>query len=93
VWLALATVTIPSVLAVFTVVVSNLSPTALLPEQIISFFEPIFNSAKELDRAYKKFSSQIKAPFITVSFRTCSVELSAIPYHTFFLLILLPGIP
>ena len=61
----------------------SISLTALLPEQIISFFEPIFNSAKELDRAYKKFSSQIKAPFITV--RSCGLLCSdlVIPHSVF----------
>lgn len=40
---------------------------ALHPSDITAFFEPIFEQAKELRKAYSRFSSQMKVPFITVS--------------------------
>ena len=43
------------------------SVTALQASDITAFFEPIFEQAKELRKAYSRFSSQTKMPFITVS--------------------------
>lgn len=40
---------------------------ALKPSQIVDFFEPIFDKAEELEKAYERFSDQTKVPFITVS--------------------------
>lgn len=42
--------------------------TALQPSDITNFFEPIFEQAKELRKAYSRFSAQTKIPFITVSY-------------------------
>ena len=40
---------------------------ALQPSDITAFFEPIFEQAKDLRRAYSRFSTLTKMPFITVS--------------------------
>ena len=40
---------------------------ALQPSDITSFFEPIFEQAKDLRKAYSRFSTQTRVPFITVS--------------------------
>ena len=42
-------------------------PAALQPSDITAFFEPIFEQAKDLRRAYSRFSTLTKMPFITVS--------------------------
>lgn len=47
-------------------------PVALHPSDITAFFEPIFEQAKELRKAYSRFSAQTKVPFITVSSEICA---------------------
>ena len=42
--------------------------SALQPSDVTTFFEPIFQQAKELRKAYSRFSSLTKVPFITVSY-------------------------
>lgn len=48
---------------------------ALEPSQIVSFFEPVFEKAKELEKAYERFTDQTKVPFITVSPLSLSLPL------------------
>ena len=47
--------------------------SALEPTQIVDFFQPVFEKAKELEKVYEKLSDQAKVPFITVSLLKPSV--------------------
>jgi len=52
--------------------------TALEPSAIMEFFQPIFEQAKSLQRAYQRFTKTVKVPFITVSpapvnMHTCTI--------------------
>ena len=66
------------------------SVSALQPSDITAFFEPIFQQAKELRKAYSRFSSQTKVPFITVSMNYLilwsSIQLALLLHTRYFLM-------
>ena len=43
---------------------------ALQPANIMEFFEPVFQQAQELQKAYSRYSGKTKIPFVMV--HTCS---------------------